>query len=191
MSNAGNNSGAGRRTRRSVFGALLGLSASSALFALDLSAWRAYEAVEEAWIRDRHELLVQEAPGATEAAALDLEVRLADLRRRAVEFRFLATRDQALLHGGIWQMTSLPVTPVVQRELLTTTEYRKLNESVRTLTDNLRKHPQFAILQRAQMRLWKTPQYREIHRRYTGKMQDLQRMYGGAPAPSLSFADDQ
>jgi hypothetical protein len=179
-------------SRRSVlFRALPGLVATSALYALDSSAWRAYEAVEESWIRDRHELLVQEAPGAPDAAALDLEVRLADLRKRAIEFRFLTSRDTALLHGGIWQMASLPVTPALQRELQSNPEYRKAQETVRTLTEHLQKHPQFAVLQRAQMRLWKTPRYREIHRRYTGKMQDLQRLYGGSPAPSLSFADDQ
>jgi len=189
----GNNTGGSARKvrRRVLFQALLGLTASGALFGLDLSAWRAYEAVEESWIRDRHELLVQEAPGAPGAAALDLEVRLADLRRRAIEFRVLSTKDQSMLQGGIWQMTSLPLTPSVQRELVANGEYRKVQDAVKRLTETLRRHPQFSVLQRAQMRLWKTPQYREIHRRYTGKMQDLQRIYGGAPAPSLSLADDQ
>lgn len=192
LSKTANETEGGLKTgRRVLFQALLGLGASQALFALDLSAWRAYEAVEEAWIRDRYELLVQEAPGAPAAASLDLEVRLADLRKRAIEFRVLSARDQSLLHGGIWQLASLPVTPPVQRELMGNPEYRKVCDSVRRLTDQLRRHPQFSILQKAQMRLWKTPQYRDIHRRYTGKMQDLQRMYGGAPAPSLSLADDQ
>ena len=67
----------GRTSRRVILEALLGLGAGGTLSAtLDLSAWQAYEAVEEAWIRDRHELLIQNAPAAMQAAALDLEVKL-------------------------------------------------------------------------------------------------------------------
>ncbi|MBC7925644.1 MAG: hypothetical protein H7039_08310 [Bryobacteraceae bacterium] len=167
--------------RRLLFKALLGLGAGTVLYAsVDVGAWRAYEAVEECWIRDRHELLVQIAPGAVGAASLDLEVRLADLRRRALEFRFLVLRDQTLLQGGIWQLTALPLSPAVHRELSGNSEYRRAQDRIRLLNDALRKHPSFDTLHRAQLRLWKTPQYREIHRRYTGKMQELQRTWAGS-----------
>jgi hypothetical protein len=172
--------------------AVAGLSGGSLVYAsLDLSAWRAYEGVEEQWIRDRHELLVREAPAAAGAAALDLEVRLADLHKRALEFRHLLAHDQQSLRGGIWQMASLSLPPVTQKELLSNQEYRKQSDRLRALTDALRKHSQYGLLQHAQMRLWKTPQYREIHRRYTGRMQELQLTWGGTVAPSLSFGDSQ
>ena len=174
----------GRTSRRVILEALLGLGAGSTLSAtLDLSAWQAYEAVEEAWIRDRHELLIQNAPAAMQAAALDLEVKLADLRRRAMQFRFLLNRDSALLRGGVWELTSLSVSPEEQAEMLATIpEYRRQEEQVHQLAETLRRNPQYAILQRAQIRLWKTPQYRDLHRRYMGRMQDLQKSFGNGPA---------
>jgi beta-lactamase class D len=167
-----------------ILEALLGLGAGSTLSAtLDLSAWQAYEAVEEAWIRDRHELLIQNAPAAMQAAALDLEVKLADLRRRAMQFRFLLNRDSSLLRGGVWELTSLSVSPEEQAEMLATIpEYRRQEEQVHQLAETLRRNPQYAILQRAQIRLWKTPQYRDLHRRYMGRMQDLQKSFGNGAA---------
>lgn len=143
--------------------------------AVDASTWQAYEAVEESWIRDRHELLIQDAPTVIHAAAIDLEVRLADLRRRAIEFQHIVARDASLLNGGIWQMASLPLSAQCRRELNRLPEYRRVVAEITQLTDDLRRHPQYPSLQRAQMRLWKTPQYVEAHRRYTGRMQELQR----------------
>jgi hypothetical protein len=151
---------------------------------LDYAAWRAFEAVEEAWIRDRYELLVQQAPAAINAAKLDLEIKLADLSRRAIQFRHLMSCDPSLLRGGIWQLTALPVSESEDVEIANTLpEYRKVSDRIRMLTEALRRHREYGVLQRAQVRLWKTPQYREVHRRYTGRMQELQRLYGsGATA---------
>lgn len=171
----------GRQTsRRVILEALLGLGATSALYGfLDEAAWRAFEAVEESWIRDRHELLIQQAPAALGAARLDLEIRLADLRLRALQFRHLLSCNPSALRGGVWQMTALPVSQAEDEEMRSTSpEYRRQQDRIRQLNQTLQRHPQAEILRRAQMRLWKTPQYREIHRRYTGKMQELQNHYG-------------
>jgi hypothetical protein len=170
---------------------LLGLGAVSTLYAsLDSTAWQAYEAVEEAWIRDRHELLVQHAPAASAAAKIDLDLKLEDLQRRAVQFRHLLGCDPAILRGGIWQMTALPVSDGENAEMLAELpDYRKKCERIRQLTDVLRQHPQYEALRRAQIRLWKTPQYRDVHRRYMGRMQELQRLYGGgAPGSDVAIA---
>jgi hypothetical protein len=124
------------------------------------------------------------------AARLDLDIKLADLQRRSIQFRHLLATNPALLRGGIWQLVALPVAEEESAEMLRTQpEYRKLSERVRQLTEELRLHSQFDMLRRSQVRLWKTPQYREIHRRYMGRMQDLQRLYnhqatagGGQPS---------
>ena len=165
---------------------LLGLSAASTLYAsLDSTAWQAYEAVEEAWIRDRHELLVQHAPIAAAAARIDLELKLADLQRRAMQFRHILESDPALLRGGVWQMTALPLSDHDNAAMLTSNpEYRKKCDRIRQLTESLRRHPGYETLRRAQIRLWKTPHYREVHRRYMGRMQELQRLYGSGTAGS-------
>ena len=96
-----------------------------------------------------------------------------------MQFRFLLNRDSALLRGGVWELTSLSVSPEEQAEMLATIpEYRRQEEQVHQLAETLRRNPQYAILQRAQIRLWKTPQYRDMHRRYMGRMQDLQKSFG-------------
>lgn len=178
-------------SRRVILEAMLGLGAAGSLHAaLDTAAWQAYEAVEEAWIRDRFELLVQHTPAALGAARVDLELKLADLQRRGMQFRHLAANNPALLRGGIWQLTALPVADVEDAALTKgNADYRKQTERIRRLSDDLRAHPRYDILHRAQIRLWKTPQYREIHRKYMGRMQELQRIYGGADVPPASVAN--
>lgn len=184
--------GTATTSRRVLLEAMLGLGAVSALYgSLDLTAWRAYEAVEEAWIRDRYQLLVQHAPGVLNAARVDLDLRLADLSRRSIQFRHLIESNPALLRGGVWQLTALPVTEAENSEMLAKVpEYRKETERIRQMTDALRSHPQHEILRRAQIRLWKTPQYREIHRKYMGRMQELQRLYGATDAPPAVAASN-
>ena len=77
-------------------------------------------------------------------------------------------------------MTALPVSEAENSEMMSKVpDYRKQSDRIREMTDALRTHPQYEMLRRAQIRLWKTPQYREIHRKYMGRMQELQRMYGG------------
>lgn len=175
----------GRTSRRVLLEAILGLGATAALYGtLDASAWTAYEAVEEAWIRDRYELLIDQAPGAAAAARLDLDLKIADLQRRGVQFRHILTRDPNLLRGGVWQLTSLPLSEEDNAEILSASpEYRSRCERVRQLGEALRRHPEYEALRRAQVRLWKTPQYREVHRRYTGRMQELQLQYGSGSEP--------
>jgi hypothetical protein len=113
-------------------------------------AWRARQAVEEAWIRDRHEILLQEAPAAMNAAQTYLSIQLEELKRRTV---------QANAREG-WQR-----------------EHDKCQERIRQLTSALKRHPQYSVLQRALLRLWKTPQYREAYRRYNGRLQDIRGLY--------------
>jgi hypothetical protein len=174
----------GGTSRRVLLEAILGLGAGVALYgSMDASAWTAYEAVEEAWIRDRYELLVEQAPAAAEAARIDLELKLADLRRRGIQFRVLLGRDPGILRGGVWQMTSLPVSDRENAEMMgTNPEYRASCERMRRMSAALRSHRDYDSLRRAQIRLWKTPQYRDVHRRYTGRMQELQLQYGSGSA---------
>ena len=169
-----------RPTRRTMLEILLGLGTASTLYAsLDSTAWQAYEAVEEAWIRDRHELLLQHAPIAIGAARIDLDLKLTDLQRRAIQFRHILNTEPALLRGGVWQMTALPVSEQDHNAMLgAAPDYRKHCDRIKQLTEALRRHPHYETLKRAQVRLWKTPQYREVHRRYMGRMQELQRLYG-------------
>lgn len=171
--------------------ALFALGAANSLYgSLDATAWRAYETVEEGWIRDRYELLTQHAPAALNAARVDLELKLADLTRRGMQFRHLQICNPTLLRGGVWQMTALPVSQSENSEMLSKLpEYRKETDRIRQMTDALRSHPQYEMLRRAQIRLWKTPQYREIHRKYMGRMQELQRVYGGTETPALAIGN--
>lgn len=180
----------GRTSRRVLLEAFLGLGVSATLYgSLDGSAWTAYESVEEAWIRDRYELLVEQAPAAAGAARLDLELKLADLRRRGFQFRQVLSRDANALRGGVWQLTSLPVSEEENAEMVNASpEYRTRCERVRQLGESLRRHPDYEVLRRAQVRLWKTPQYREVHRRYTGRMQGLQLQYGSGAAADGAVA---
>ena len=57
-------------TRRTAITTLLGLGSGTAVYgsSLNRNAWRAYEAVEEAWIRERHALLIEQCPECAEAA---------------------------------------------------------------------------------------------------------------------------
>lgn len=162
------------------------LLCGTALANLDGAAWRAFEAVEEAWQRERHAMLVQQAPAALNAARLDLEIRLLELRRRALEFKHIQKCDPSMVSSAVWQLASMTPPPAELEHLASTGEYRRLDERIRQLQSSLRNHPQYTILKRAQTRLWKTPQYRDAHRRYTGRIQDLQSQYGGPPLPSVS-----
>src|SRR5688572_18870770 len=98
-------------TRRDMIETLLGLGAASALHAaLDTPTWRSYESVEEAWIRDRHALLIMQSPAAEAPAQIDLELKLAELQRRKIQFRHLMKRNPQQLRGGVWQLSWLPFT---------------------------------------------------------------------------------
>jgi hypothetical protein len=179
----------GTTSRRVLLETILGLGATAVVLygSLDATAWTAYEAVEEAWIRDRHELLVEQAPGCVQAARLDLEMKLADLQRRGLQFRQLLSRDPGVLRGGIWQFTSLPVSDEQNEQMRgSSQEYRKQCDRVKQLGEALRQHPDYDELRRAQVRLWKTPQYRDAHRRYTGRMQELQQHYGSGAVPEAA-----
>ena len=149
--------------------------------ALDQAAWRAYEAVEEAWIRDRHALLLEQCPECSGAAQIDLELKLAELQRRALQFQYLTEHNPRLLQGGMWQLTWIPLTDTqVARMAATNSTYRNQDEQIRRLTETLRKQASYPEFSRAQTRLWKTPAYHDIHRRYSGRLQELNRIYGGA-----------
>jgi hypothetical protein len=161
-------------------------AAGVAIAGLDATAWKAYEAVEEAWIHERHGMLVQQAPAALNAARLDLEVRLLELQRKALQFRHIQKCDPGLVGGAIWRLTSMSVPHAEQSHLETSAEYRRLDERIRQLDTALTGHLQYSILKRAQARLWKTPQYRDAHRRYTGRLQELQAQYGSPALPSAS-----
>jgi hypothetical protein len=178
-------------SRRLVLGAMLGLHAAGSLYgSYDGTMWRAYEAVEEAWIRDRFELVIQHAPAALNAARVDLELKLVDLQRRGIQYRHLLATNPSALRGGVWQLTELSSSEAETSALSKTLpEYRKHTERIRQMTVALRSHPQYEILRRAQIRLWKTPQYREIHRKYMGRMQELQNQYGQSDIPPLAIAN--
>ena len=77
---------------RSVAGKFLVCLGVTALAAnaFDPSAWKAYEAVEEAWIRECHAFVIQQAPAAVGVAQMDLEIKLTELRLRALTVDHLA-----------------------------------------------------------------------------------------------------
>jgi hypothetical protein len=80
----------------------------------------------------------------------------------------------------------IPLTDAeLARMVLTDPAYRKQDEKIRRLNDALRKHPSYQDFHRAQTRLWKTPAYHSVHRRYTGRLQELNRVYSGAADSSL------
>jgi hypothetical protein len=175
-------------TRRMAMGTLLGLGAGTAIYCstLDEAAWRAYEAVEEAWIRDRHALLVEQCPESVDAAALDLELKLAELQRRALQFQYLNKHNPRALRGGMWQLAWIPLSDAeLARIAGSSLAYRKQDEKVHQLTAALRQHERYEDFRRAQTRLWKTPEYHSVHRRYSGRLQELNRIYGGSVAGSL------
>ena len=147
--------------------------------ALDSSAWRAYESLEEAWIRDRSMLLAKQSPNAAGAAQIDAELKIAELHRRALQFKHLTKHNPRQLRGGIFQLSWLPFTDQEKTELESSDPaYRRQEQKIRALSESLRKHPEYESFRRAQTRLWKTPEYKEIHRKYSGRMQELQKTYG-------------
>jgi hypothetical protein len=175
-------------TRRSAMGALLAMGAGTVLYpaALDQAAWRAFEAVEEGWIRDRYALLLEQCPDCADAASLDMELKLAELQRRALQFQYLSKHNPRQLRGGMWQLAWIPLSDAeLARMAATIPAYRKQDETVRRLTEALRQHEQYEDFHRAQTRLWKTPEYHSVHRRYSGRLQELNRVYGGTAAGSL------
>lgn len=148
---------------------------------LDLSGWKAYEDVEAQWLRDKRDLLTEQFPGTCEAAELDLELKLAELRRRGHHFAYLLQRDPGRLRGGIWQLQWIQFS-LEEGFALTAKSpaYRRNNELIRRLTKRLREHPEHAEFRRAQSHLFRTPEYKEIHRKYMGRMQDLHQVYGSS-----------
>jgi hypothetical protein len=174
-------------TRRTVMSTLLGLGAGTAVcgLALDETAWRAYEAVEEAWIRDRHALLLSQCPECGEAAGLDLELKLAELQRRALQFQYLSRHNPVQLRVGMWQLAWLELsTEDIGRLAASNPQFRRLDDKIRRLTEELRKHSESEPFRRAQIRLWKTPEYRSVHRRYSGRLHELNQIYNGSAAGS-------
>lgn len=174
-----------RSTRREIMTTLLALGAGQSLYSstLNEAAWRAYEAVEEAWIRDRHALLVDQSPECSGAAAIDLEIKLVELQRRGLQFQYLVKHSPQQLRGGMWQLSWIPISDASAAKLLALNPvYRRHEEKIRRLTEDLRKHPEYENFHRAQTRLWKTPEYHNSHRRYSARLQDLNRVYGGSAA---------
>jgi hypothetical protein len=168
-------------TRRTAITTLLGLGSGTAVYgsALNREAWRAYQAVEEAWIRERHALLIEQCPDCSEAASIDLELKLAELHRRAMQFEYLSKHRRDQLRGGMWQLSWLPMSGADAIRLnQTSTAYRHNEETIRKLTGDLRKHATYNEFRKAQTRLWKTPDYRFVHRRYSGRLQELNKEYG-------------
>jgi hypothetical protein len=176
----------GFTTRRGMIETLLCLGAANVAYAaLDSNAWRAYESVEEAWIRDRHSLLIKYSPVAAEAAEIDLELKLAELQRRAIQFQYLLKRNPQQLRGGVWQLSWLPLSEQEKAGLeVSNAAYRRQERKIRQLSHALREHGDYNLFRQAQTRLWKTPDYKEIHRKYSGRMHDLQKLYGRAAAMS-------
>jgi hypothetical protein len=167
----------------------IGASALAAYASFDPSAWKAYEAIEEAWIRECHSFVIQQAPAGLGAAQIDLEIKLAELRHRGMAVQHISKCAPKSLSGGVWQLTALTVPDGEDDHLAAVAEYRKLGERIAHLRASLKAHPQYSLLRRAQTRLWKTPQYRNAHRRYTGRLQELQTLYGDTPTPSASTID--
>jgi hypothetical protein len=176
--------------RQGVIEALLGLSVAEALHeSLDASVWRAYESAEEKWIHERYALLVDQAPSAAAPAKLDMQLKLTDLRRRAIQFRFLVQKDPDQLRGGAWQLSWLPFSEKDRRACAArNADYRKCDQQVRDLSQALRSHPEHENFLRAQTQLWKTLAYREGHRRYSSHMQELTEAYART-RPALSEVD--
>ena len=169
-------------TRRTAMRALLsGLGSGTLVSAnpLQQDAWRAYQAVEEEWIRERHALLVDQCPECPDAAAIDLELKIAELHRRELEFQYLSKNNPQQLRGTMWQLSWLPLSDVELAKMMSANPaYRRQEERVRRLSQDLKGHAEYDDFRRAQTRLWKTPEYRSVHRRYSGRLQELNRVYG-------------
>lgn len=147
---------------------------------LDISAWRAYEAVEEAWIRDRHALVLEQCPECAAPAAIDLELKLVELQRRAFQFLYVSKNSPRQLRGGMWQLSWIPLSGRDTGRMVTESpQYRECEEKIRRLAAALRSEARYELFRSAQTRLWKTPEYRAIHRRYSGRLYELNRIYGG------------
>ena len=118
------------------------------------------------------------APSVRNQPSIDLELKLAELRRRAMQFRYLSKHHPDQLRGGMWQLSWLPLSGDLTDLLATNAAYRQNEETIRNLTEGLRKHATYEGFRKAQMRLWKTPDYRFVHRRYSGRLQELNQAYG-------------
>jgi hypothetical protein len=170
-------------TRRTLMSALLGLGAGTNLYgtALDSGAWRAYEAVEEAWIRDRHALILEQCPDCAGPAAIDLELKLTELQRRSIQFQYLSKHNPYELRGGMWQLSWIPISARDTLKMLAASpQYREFEEKIQRLAAMLRKDPHYDHFRSSQIRLWKTPEYRSVHRRYSGRLNELNRIYSGS-----------
>jgi hypothetical protein len=168
--------------RRSAVTVLLGVGSGTIVRSseLDQSAWRAYEAVEETWIRDRHALLLDQCGVCAEAAAIDLELKLAELRRRGLQFLYLSKHHPEELRGGVWQLSWIPLTTVdIAKITAVSPEYRRQEQKIRRLTEELRRSPNYENFRRAQTHLWKTPEYHALHRRYYSRLKELNEACGG------------
>jgi hypothetical protein len=78
-----------------------------------------------------------------------------------------------------WQLSWLPIDAQETAEIrAASAAYRKQELVIRQLGEELRRHPEYEEFRHAQTRLWKTPEYRTLHRRYCGRMQELQNTYG-------------
>lgn len=146
--------------------------------ALDTSAWRAYAAIEERWILQRYELLLEFSPECTEAADLDQRLKLAELKRRGYQFQYVLARDPQRLRGGVWQLAWIPFSIEETLKLAAVNpDFRKNEEEIKQLNKELKRHPDYERFRKAQAHLWRSPDYKEIHRFYTGQLQELQQMY--------------
>ena len=162
--------------------ALLGLGAGSTLsgIELDSGAWRAFEAVEEAWIRDRHALILEQCPECAGPAAIDLELKLTELQRRGIQFHYLNKCNPQQLRGGMWQLSWIPLSARDRVNMLAANpQYAEHEEKIRHLSAALRNDPHYTHFHSSQIRLWKTPEYRSVHRRYSGRLYELNRIYSG------------
>lgn len=171
--------------RRSAVTVLLGIGSGTTVRSseLDPSAWRAYEAVEETWIRDRHTLLLHQSEVCSETAAIDLELKLAELRRRGLQFLYLSKHHPQELRGGVWQLSWIPLTTIdIAKITAISPEYRRQEQKIRRLAEELRKSPNYESFLKAQTRLWKTPEYHALHRRYSTRLKELNEVCGGMVA---------
>ena len=126
--------------------ALLGLGAGSALCGttLDTEAWRAYEAVEESWIRDRHALIIEQCPECAGPAAIDLDLKLTELQRRGIQFQYLTKHHPGQLRGGMWQLSWIPLTARdTVKMLAASAQYREYEDRIRRLSTTLRNDPHY------------------------------------------------
>jgi hypothetical protein len=93
----------------------------------------------------------------------------------------------------MWQLSWIPLSDAIWRSSLPRIPaYRKARREGRRLTEDSRHH-EYEEFQRAQTRLWKTPEYRSVHRRYSGRLQELNRITAATRRrkPLVSFPIDR